>query len=159
MLKSILLRSYSVEKCRYFKCDTRCQSLRFEKILVWAHSNPDLLSSKVFECACKRFFIKPQTLTSWTLSAPWDTRMLITSFQIPIFFLKHKILKEWFATLLRWFMQCQNTLILLHNMAFQPFWLDLTVYFKKPNLILSFSASSVCASMKTWLQTYAYLLD
>ena len=35
------------------------------------------------------------------------------------------------AALLRWFMQCQSTLILLHKMAFQPFWSDLTVLFWK----------------------------
>ena len=41
-----------------------------KKILVWAHSNTDLLSRLVFDCARKRFFIKPQTLTSGSLSAP-----------------------------------------------------------------------------------------
>ena len=78
----------------------------------------------------QKILIKPQTLKPGNLSAPWDTRMLNTSFERSIFFLQHKILKEWFIALLRWFMQCQSSLILLHKVAFQPFWLDLTVYHK-----------------------------
>ena len=75
-----------------------------KKNLVWANSNTtDLLSKSVFECARKRFFIKPQLLTSGSLSAPWDTRMLNTSFERSIFFLQHKILKRWFAALLTLF--------------------------------------------------------
>ena len=98
------------------------------KNLVWAHSNTDLLSKSMFECARKRFFIKSQTLTPGSLSAPWDTRMHSTSCERSTNFLQHKILKEWIATLLRWFLLRQSTLILLHKMAFQPFWLDLTVF-------------------------------
>ena len=41
-----------------------------KKNLVWAHSNTDLLSKSVFECAHKRFFIKHESLTSGSLSAP-----------------------------------------------------------------------------------------
>ena len=88
------------------------------KNLVWAHSNTDLLSKSMFECARKRFFIKPQTLTSGSLSAPWDTRMFNTSFERSTNFLQHKILKEWIAAHLKWFMLCQSTLILLLEMAF-----------------------------------------
>ena len=95
--------------------------------LLRAHSNPNLLNKRVFECACKRFFIKPQTLTFGSLSALWDTRMLNASFERSIFFLQHKILKEWIVALFRWFMLCQTSLILLHKMAFQPYWLDVTV--------------------------------
>ena len=51
-----------------------------KKNLVRAHSDTDLLSKSVFECAHKRFFIKPQTLTSGSLSVPWDIRMYSTSF-------------------------------------------------------------------------------
>ena len=106
----------------------RCQSLRFEKKnLVWAHSNINLLSKFVFECARKRYFIRPQILTSGNLSTPWDTRMYSTSFERSTNFLQHKIFKKWFAALLGWVMQGQSSLILLHKMAFQPFWLDLTV--------------------------------
>ena len=79
------------------------------------------------------FFIKPQLLTSGHLSAPWDTRMYSTSFERSTNFLQHKILKEWFAACLRWFMLCQSSLILLHKMVFQPFWLHLTVALNKFN--------------------------
>ena len=54
-----------------------------------------------------------------------DSQYLIWKIYI---FLQHMILNEWFAALLRWFMQCQSSLILLHKMAFQPFWLDISVY-------------------------------
>ena len=67
-------------------------------------------------------------LTCGSLSAPWDTRMYSTSFERSTNFLQHKILKEWIAALLKWSMLCQSTFILLHKMAFQPFWLHLTVY-------------------------------
>ena len=43
------------------------------------------------------------------------------------FFRHHKILKEWIAALVRRFIQCQSTLILVNRMAFQSFWLALTV--------------------------------
>ena len=39
-----------------------------KKNLVWAHSNADLLSKSVFECAHARFFFKPQDFTSGSLS-------------------------------------------------------------------------------------------
>ena len=140
--KQIWIRSFkwgTVHPCISRGWQTaRCQKLWFDKKnLELAHSNADyadLLSKKVFECARKRFFIKPQLLTSGSLSAPWDTRMLNTSFERSIFFLQHKILKRWFAALLRWFMLSQSTLILLHKMAFQPFWLDLTVYSMKVSI-------------------------
>ena len=45
-------------------------------------------------------------------------------------------LKEWFVALLRWFMQYQSSLILLHKMAFQPLWLDLTVSKPCPYLLI-----------------------
>ena len=50
------------------------------KNLLRAHSNTDLLSKLMFECFHTRFFLKPQTLTCGSLSAPWDTRMYSTSF-------------------------------------------------------------------------------
>ena len=84
-----------------------CQSLRFDK-----------KSFVGFVC---------RTLTSGNLSAPWHTRMHSTSFERSTFFLQHKISKQWIAALLRWFMLCQSSLILLHKVAFQPFWLLLTV--------------------------------
>ena len=64
------------------------------KNLAWAHSNTDLLSKSVFECARKRYFIKPQILTSGNLSAPWDTRMYSTSFERSTNFLQHEIFKK-----------------------------------------------------------------
>ena len=93
-----------------------------------AHSNTDLLSKSMFECAHTRFFFKPQSLTSGSLSAPWDTRMYSTSFERSTNFLQYKILKEWIEALLKWFMLCQSSLISLHKMAFQPFWLPVTVH-------------------------------
>ena len=54
------------------------------------------------------FFFKVQTLTSGSLSAPWDTRMLNTSFERSIFFLRYIIFKRLVAVLLRWFMRAQN---------------------------------------------------
>ena len=66
-------------------------------------------------------------MKSGSMSVPWDTRMYSTLFKRSTNILQHKILKEWTAALLKWFMLCQSTLILLHKMAFQPFWLHLTV--------------------------------
>ena len=53
--------------------------------------------------------------------------MYSTSFERSTNFLQHKILKEWIKSLLKWFMLCQSSLILLHKTAFQPFWLPVTV--------------------------------
>ena len=69
-----------------------------------------------------------QTLTSGSLSSPWDKRMHSTSFERSTNFLQHKILTEWIEALLKWFMLCQSSLILLHKMAFQRFWLPITVF-------------------------------
>ena len=140
MLQIIFLRSYAVEKT--YNLSNEVLSIlvsqgadKLPDVKVWgliknllrAHSNTDLLSKSMFECAHTRFFFKPQSLTSGSLSAPWDTRMYSTSFERSTNFLQYKILKEWIEALLKWFMLCQSSLISLHKMAFQPFWLPVTV--------------------------------
>ena len=93
---------------------------------VRSYAVKNLLSKSVFECIHTKFFSKPQTLTSGSLSAPWDTRMHSTSWERSTNFLQHKILKKWIAALLRQFTPCQSNSILLYKVIFQPFWLTLT---------------------------------
>ena len=114
-LKNVSIHSFKIWCCRKFvdlsnKVLCILVSPRAEKLpdvkvwglkknLLWAHSNTDLLSKSVFECGRKRSFIKPQTLTSGSLSAPWDTRIYSTPLERSTNFLQHEILKEWFAAL------------------------------------------------------------
>ena len=107
---------------------------------MWVHSYTFLLCKSAFECAHTRFFFKPKSLTSGILSVPWDTKIYSTSFERSTNFLQYKILKEWIEALLKWFMLCQSSLILLHKMGFQPFCLHLTVWFLK--LCLTFNKIS-----------------
>ena len=69
-----------------------------------------------------------QRLTAHNFAIICYQKIYSTSFERSTNFLQHKIFKKWFSALLRWFMQSQRSLILLHKMAFQPFWLDLTVF-------------------------------
>ena len=107
-LKSAAIHSFKILCCRKFVdllhevlCILVSQGAdKLPGVKVWdliknllrAHSNIDLLSKSVFECAHTRFFIKPQTLTSSSWSAPWDTRVYSTSFERSTNLLQHKMI-------------------------------------------------------------------
>ena len=97
------------------------------KKILRANSNEDLLSKSVFECAHTRFFFKPQSLTSGSLSAPWDTRMYSTSFERSTLYLFWSQIFRDLGWLLGSFRLSQSTLILLHRRTLVLKWMFFTV--------------------------------
>ena len=78
------------------------------------------------------------------------------------FFLQHPILKKCVVAILRWFMWAQSNSVLLHEIAFQRFWFDLSVddvvlqelLFSKKSKNKNSGHELSNTAMKFWLQTF-----
>ena len=110
------LQNYQLSKFEF------CKKWRTPGVL-----ESDLLNKISLQQKMSDFFFKSQTLTPGSFAALCSSRMHSTSFERSIFFLMNKILKKCFAAVLRGFMVAQSYPILLHKMAFQPFWVPITV--------------------------------
>ena len=104
------------------------QSLRFEKVGYPGHSWVKFTWWIQPWTENVRFFFKSQTLTPGSFAAICPSKMHSATFERPIFFLKDKILKKCIETVLKGYMLAQSYPLLLHKIAFQSFWVPVTVY-------------------------------